>query len=122
MLLIIVRFKNRIISVISEVNHIDLTCLGIREHKELVIQEIHLKDSFLNIHRTHLELFVLDDLIIIIFRNRLCKCFLESCILELFLYLGLVLADLSDDLINSVIKSYVLIFSRTLCARGIRSS
>ena len=69
-----------------------------------MVEHVHLKDSLVHIHRTHLELLALDDLVISDLVNRLCEGLLESCILKLLLDLCLVLADLSDDLIYSIVE------------------
>ena len=106
-----IRFKNRVVALSTLVHYIYLTCRCISKHEECVTEHIHLENSFINIHRTHNELLMLDYLIVRLVVNRLCKCLLKGSILQLLFNLCFILADLSDNLIYGVIKCCIFINS-----------
>ena len=93
---VVVGFEDSVVAVSSLINDVYLAGLGIGEHKEFVVEHIHLEDSLVNVHRTHLELLVFDYLVVHSIGYGISEGLLESCILELLLDLGLILADLSD--------------------------
>ena len=50
-----------VLPIAAAVYHADGLCISIPEHKEVMIEEVHLHDGFLHIHRTHVELLFLDN-------------------------------------------------------------
>ena len=59
----VIRLNEAVVAIIAAVDNIDRLRLLIAEDEEIVVQEVHLHDGFLDIHRLDDEVFRLDDLI-----------------------------------------------------------
>ena len=59
----VIRLDETVVAIIAAVDNIDCLRLRIAEDEEVMVQEIHLHDGFLDIHRLDDEVFRLDDLV-----------------------------------------------------------
>ena len=60
------RLKQAVIAVFALINNVDLVGFGINEHKEIVADHVHLKDSLLNADGLDENLLFADNLVVIL--------------------------------------------------------
>ena len=119
----VIRLNEAVVAIIAAVDNIDRLRLRIAEDKEIVVQEVHLHDGFLDIHRLDDEVFRLDDLIgiaLIVYirqRARLELLRLELTGTQSAREFRLLFMDLTLEFLDDKVDGRVHIHRRLLAAQ-----
>ena len=95
--------------IVAAVDHVDLVRLRVAEYEEMMVEQIHLHDGLLHVHRLEGKALALDDRIdVVLLRDRrgerLDGLRLEPAVTESALELRLLLANLAFEFLDDEVE------------------